>query len=174
MENAAINVAYAVLCNDKVICLSAGGLEEAELIMKKIQDKERLFRTLELKMSNEDFDRQFNYRIERIPIVVHYKIDSYWKKYSENAIRIALKSFGYKDLGWMNGWKHIYVDKEGNQVSSNTPGCMFTYQKEDYPEYCNCHEQKHKRTGFSYSSRGSSNLTICDTCKIYWWVDSSD
>lgn len=82
---------------------------------------------------------------------------------------------GYKFLGWQNGWKHVYFDKDGSRCSeSGLPHYSFGYAKEDHPEYGHCGEQKHRTIEVSHNSRGSENTVSCPTCKIYWKYDCSD
>jgi hypothetical protein len=82
---------------------------------------------------------------------------------------------GYKFLGWQNGWKHVYYDEDGNLCSeSGKPRRSFGYLKEDYPEYRNCIDSKHRRIEVSINQRGSENIVSCPICKIYWKYDSSD
>ena len=85
-----------------------------------------------------------------------------------------LKEAGYKFLGWQNGWKHVYFDKDGNVTTNEKEKKTFGYTKEDYPEYGNCRELKHSIDDVSHSNRGSENTVSCDICKIYWKYDCSD
>lgn len=82
---------------------------------------------------------------------------------------------GYKFLGWQNGWKHEYYDEDGNLCSeTGKPHKSFGYSKENYPEYRNCVDSKHRRIEVSHNSRGSENTVSCPICKIYWKYDCSD
>jgi len=82
---------------------------------------------------------------------------------------------GYKFLGWQNGWKHEYYDEDGNLCSeTDKPRKSFDYSKENYPEYRNCIDSKHKRIEVHHDSRGSENTVSCPICKIYWKYDCSD
>lgn len=82
---------------------------------------------------------------------------------------------GYKFLGWQNGWKHEYYDEDGNLCSeTGKPSKSFGYSKENYPEYRNCIDSKHRRIEVSRNSRGSENTVSCPICKIYWKYDCSD
>ncbi len=82
---------------------------------------------------------------------------------------------GYKFLGWQNGWSHVYYDEDGSLCSvSGKPSKTFGYTKEDYPEYKNCIDSKHRRIEVSRNSRGSENIVSCPICKIYWKYDCSD
>lgn len=82
---------------------------------------------------------------------------------------------GYKFLGWQNGWKHVYYDQDGNLCSeTGKPPRMCHYAKEDYPEYWNCIDSKHRRIEVRHNSRGSENTVSCPICKIYWKYDCSD
>ena len=84
---------------------------------------------------------------------------------------------GYKDLGWQNGWKHVYFD-ENNQITTDRSKAKYAgYTEEDYPEYGACKRLKHKTRNFDNSmfmNRGTDNIVICDECKIYWHYDCSD
>jgi hypothetical protein len=62
-----------------------------------------------------------------------------------------LKKFGYKYLGWMNGWSHPYPE-----------------------EYENCQKENHHPERISYSNRGLHNTIYCDICKYFCNYDSSD
>jgi len=82
---------------------------------------------------------------------------------------------GYKFLGWQNGWKHVYYDEDGNLCSeTGKPRKSAGYLKEDYPEYRNCIDSKHRRIEISHNRRGSENTVSCPICKIYWKYDCSD
>lgn len=94
-------------------------------------------------------------------------------KGDKNNIDALLKNAGYKFLGWQNGWKHVYFDAHGNEVSRDKAHC-FGYRKDDYPEYRNCLDSGHKRDSVSHNERGSENTVSCDVCKIYWKYDCSD
>ncbi len=64
----------------------------------------------------------------------------------------------YKDLGYMNGWEYEVKDGVAH----------FTKAK----EYNFCREQGHQLRSIN---RGRcDNRYICDICKIYYDVDSSD
>ena len=89
------------------------------------------------------------------------------------------KANGYKFLGWQNGWKHVYFDEDGKITTGDLsngekPKKTFGYTKEDYPEYGNCIELKHRRIEVQHNSRGSENTVSCPVCKIYWKYDCSD
>jgi hypothetical protein len=82
---------------------------------------------------------------------------------------------GYKFLGWQNEWKHEYYDEDGNLCSeTGKPHKSFGYSKENYPEYRNCIDSKHRRIEVTHDSRGSENTVSCPICKIYWKYDCSD
>jgi hypothetical protein len=82
---------------------------------------------------------------------------------------------GYKFLGWQNAWKHEYYDEDGNLCSeTGKPHKSFGYSKENYPEYRNCIDSKHRRIEVIHNSRGSENTVSCPICKIYWKYDCSD
>lgn len=81
---------------------------------------------------------------------------------------------GYKFLGWMNGWKHVYFDEDGNVTEDKDKRRTFGYTKEDHPEYGTCTEQKHELRSKQHNSRGSNVTDWCDTCKHYWKTDMSD
>jgi hypothetical protein len=81
---------------------------------------------------------------------------------------------GYKFLGWQNGWKHVYFDKNGNETNDETLKETFGYSTKDYPEYGNCRDLKHKCTAVQHDSRGAENTVSCPICKIYWKYDCSD
>lgn len=86
-------------------------------------------------------------------------------------------SFDYKEykfLGWQNGWKHVYYDKNFVITTDNTKRVSFGYTKEDYPEYGLCRELKHPTFTVQHNSRGSEMTVSCDICKIYWKYDCSD
>ena len=51
---------------------------------------------------------------------------------------------GYKDLGWMNSWQHVYFDKDHNVTTDPALVKTFGYLTEDYPEYGKCRDAKHK------------------------------
>lgn len=88
--------------------------------------------------------------------------------------RYDYKENGYKFLGWQNGWKHVYFDEQGQQTDDPTKRRSFGYTKEDYPEYGNCREQKHRIIEVRHDNRGSENTVSCPVCMIYWKYDSSD
>jgi len=81
---------------------------------------------------------------------------------------------GYKFLGWQNGWKHVYYDKDGNITNDPTKRASFGYDKANYPEYGNCNELKHQIIEVFHNGRGSENTVSCPICKIYWKYDCSD
>jgi hypothetical protein len=56
----------------------------------------------------------------------------------------------YKSLGWSNGW-------------TVTPD-----------EVTECRNAKHERRSQSRSSRGLETILVCDICKYYYKIDSSD
>ena len=85
-----------------------------------------------------------------------------------------LKEAGYKFLGWQNGWKHVYFDENGTQITDMEKAKAFGYTKEDYPEYGECREKQHPVDHVSHNSRGSEHTVSCDICEIYWKYDSSD
>ena len=62
-----------------------------------------------------------------------------------------LKEYGYKYLGWMNGWGHPYPE-----------------------EYENCKKLGHHCEDISYSIRGTNNTIYCDICKYYCKYDCGD
>ena len=95
-------------------------------------------------------------------------------KLGSKLLDAELKKQGYKFLGWQNGWKHVYFDVDGNITTDDTKIKTFGYTKEDYPEYGNCKEQKHKLDEVQHNPRGSENTVSCDICKIYWKYDCSD
>ena len=80
----------------------------------------------------------------------------------------------YKFLGWQNGWKHAYFDKDGHVTTDAALRCTFGYLPEDYPEYCKCRDSGHPRIEIQNNSRGSENTVSCDICKIYFKYDCSD
>lgn len=85
-----------------------------------------------------------------------------------------LQEQDYEFLGWQNGWKHIYLDRDRNPTIDPKEKRYFDYAKEDYPKYRNCIDSKHETWSFSKDSRGTEETTVCDLCQIYWKVDSSD
>lgn len=86
-----------------------------------------------------------------------------------------LKDQEYKFLGWMNGWKHVYLDKDKNIVPAGSKDAKyFDYTTEDHPEYGKCRDAGHRHDEVSHSNRGSENTCSCDICKIYWKYDCSD
>ena len=78
----------------------------------------------------------------------------------------------YKDLGWQNGWKHVYFDKDGN-VADRKDGVSVGYLTEDYPEYCKCRDSKHSCKHIQMTPSGSKNIVWCDICRITWMYDCS-
>ena len=97
-----------------------------------------------------------------------------WKKIHQKDRHFNYNAAGYKFLGWQNGWKHVYFDEQGNQTTDPQKKRTFGYSKEDYPEYGNCIELKHRRIDVSHNNRGSEHTVSCPECKIYWKYDSSD
>ena len=95
-------------------------------------------------------------------------------KAEPNVLNQKLKDAGYKFLGWQNGWRHIYLDKDKNPTTDPTKRVYFDYTKEEYPEYRNCVDSGHQRDNISHNNRGSEHTVSCDICKIYWKYDSSD
>jgi hypothetical protein len=86
-----------------------------------------------------------------------------------------LAEAGYKNLGWQNGWKHIYLDKDKNPTTDKSKAVYFSYAEEDCPEWFNCQiKEKHKVDEICHNNKGSENTVNCDICKIYWKYDSSD
>lgn len=86
---------------------------------------------------------------------------------------------GYKDLGWQNSWHHVYFDEDGKETTGDIlkgekPKKTFGYKKEDYPEYGNCIEQKHRTIEVSHDNRGTQHDVSCPICKLVWHYDSSD
>lgn len=84
----------------------------------------------------------------------------------------------YKFLGWQNGWKHVYFDKDGNETTGDTskgekPKYSFGYRTDDYPEYGACRDAKHERKEKQMTRSGSENVVWCDECKIYYKYDCS-
>jgi hypothetical protein len=67
-----------------------------------------------------------------------------------------------KDLGYMNNWKHVWVN---NRI---------VYDKDECSEYLKCRELGHSPAEISHSYRGSDTEYICPICGICWHVDSSD
>lgn len=85
-----------------------------------------------------------------------------------------LKEAGYKFLGWMNGWKNVYLDENKQVTTDESKYKYFDYLTSDHPEYGGCRDAKHKVDEVSHSNRGSENTCSCDICKIYWKYDCSD
>jgi hypothetical protein len=69
----------------------------------------------------------------------------------ETTLTFAEAEKEYKFLGWANGW----LTKE--------PG-----------ELAECRNHKHERRSLSKSNRGLETVYLCDDCKYYYKVDSSD
>lgn len=81
----------------------------------------------------------------------------------------------YKYLGWQNGWRSVYFDKDGNQVPYNSKEARtFGYLETDYPEYGQCRRLQHKLSRISLSRRGTHEVIKCDICKIWWNLDCGD
>jgi len=97
-----------------------------------------------------------------------------WKKIHQKDKNFNYAEAGYKFLGWQNSWKHVYFDENGNQTTDPDKKRTFGYTKEDYPEYGNCVELKHRRIDVSHNQQGSEHTVSCLECKIYWKYDSSD
>lgn len=169
-----METAYVILCNLDVVAVHVGSREMAEKIMNATKEREKLFRTLDGGFTEEQFEQHYLYGIQEILITRHSgSIASYWVRFSEYQIESALKAAGYKDLGWMNGWKSVHYDKDHNIVPKNSPEAKtFGYTEDDYPDYRSCDNLPKKE--ISYSQRGSKNLVICDARKMYWWYDCSD
>lgn len=81
---------------------------------------------------------------------------------------------GYKFLGWQNSWKHVYFDENGKETDDPAKRRTFGYRTQDYPEYGNCRDQKHRTIEVSHDNRGSEHSVSCPICKIMWKYDSSD
>lgn len=86
----------------------------------------------------------------------------------------VLKGASYKFLGWQNGWKHVYFDKDGNVTINDREKKTFGYLTKDHPEYGACRDAGHKIDEVSHNNRGSENTCSCDICKIYYKYDCSD
>lgn len=84
-----------------------------------------------------------------------------------------LNDEGYIFLGWQNGWRHVYFDKEGNVTDDPEKRYSFGYLPEDQPEYCKCRELGHRTKNVQNTPSGSENTVSCDICKIYWKYDCS-
>ena len=95
-------------------------------------------------------------------------------KAHKDELNRMLKESNYKFLGWQNGWQHTYLDEKGNVTADEFQIRSIRYDKERYPEYRNCVDQKHKRDECQHNPRGSENTVSCDICKIYWKYDCSD
>lgn len=85
---------------------------------------------------------------------------------------------GYKFLGWMNGWSHVYYDEDGkittgDESKGEKPKRSFGYEKDKYPEYKNCIDSNHQRIEVQHTRSGSENTVSCPICKIYWKYDCS-
>lgn len=104
---------------------------------------------------------------------VYEELEAWRKLHAKDASFNYLMN-GYKFLGWQNSWKHVYFDENGNQTTDPEKKRSFGYTKEDYPEYGNCIELKHRRIEVSHNNRGSEHTVSCPECKIYWKYDSSD
>ena len=84
------------------------------------------------------------------------------------------KANGYNFLGWQNGWKHVYFDKDGNVTEDRKIAVVAGYLTADYPEYGKCRDLGHKHIKIQHDRRGSENTVSCPICKIYWKYDCSD
>jgi hypothetical protein len=87
--------------------------------------------------------------------------------------RILVRS-GYKFLGWQNGWRHIFLDKCGQETDDMAKAVSFNYVPSEHNEYFWCLGQGHKPDEVQHNPRGSENTVSCDICKIYWKYDCSD
>lgn len=168
-----ISIVHVIMLNDSVELAVVGTIKMAELIRDKLERKDFLKRR-ELFESFEDYTRQCFWHIHSVPGTNYPAgIKTFWQEFPENKIEIELKKRGYNDLGWMNGWRHVYYDDEGHW--SYTPDehhTRFGYAPKDHPEYRSC-DGLYKEE-IRYSTRGSKNLVICDDKKLYWWYDCSD
>ena len=108
----------------------------------------------------------------RIIIEANNEEKAFRKKHAKDANYNYQKN-GYKFLGWQNGWKHVYFDEKGNVTTDASKKKSFGYLKEDYPEYGNCRELKHRTIEVSTRRSGSENIVSCPICKIYWKYDCS-
>lgn len=102
------------------------------------------------------------------------KEEQEWRELHKKDASYNYNENGYKFLGWQNSWNHVYFDAEGNQTDDPSKRVAFGYTKEDYPEYGNCRELKHRTIDVSHNNRGSEHTVSCPECKIYWKYDSSD
>lgn len=107
-------------------------------------------------------------------IIEKVKADNEFDELHKKDASYNYSANGYKFLGWQNGWKHEYYDEDGVLCSiSNKPSRSIGYTKENYPEYCNCKEQNHRKIEVRHYRNGSENTVSCPICKIYWKYDCS-
>ena len=93
---------------------------------------------------------------------------------NEQETRDMLNLADYKYLGYQNGWKHVFFDKNHEVTEVKANGISFGYLTKDYPEYGKCRDAGHKPKDKQHNSRGSNCTYWCDECKIFWKVDMSD
>lgn len=106
-------------------------------------------------------------------IIEENKINNKLKEELEKNFNNIIKD--YKFLGWQNSWKYEYYDEDGNLCSeTGKPHKSYAYPRENYPEYRNCIDNKHKKIEISKNNRGTENIVICPVCKIYYKYDCSD
>ncbi len=113
--------------------------------------------------------------IESKKVLEENRIEKEFKELHKKDAGYKYQDNGYKFLGWQNGWKDERFDEDGKLCSeTGKPAKSFGYSKENYPEYSNCINLKHKRIDVSHNQRGSENTVSCPICKIYWKYDCSD
>jgi len=100
--------------------------------------------------------------------------DQAWKALHKKDANYDYQSNGYKFLGWQNGWRHVYFDKDGNVATDEKLRKSFGYLTADYPEYGKCRDAKHRTISVQHDNRGSENTVSCPECKIYYKYDCSD